>query len=196
MTRNPFVAGEYGLDRRYQLAATVATGSTLPQNATDGATLRFKALTTTTGALADVWWTLTYDASAAYWYVTGPPLQGYSATSIASSVTNTWQQTTTPTIIVPFAGDYDVYAASVVAQSTASANCQVGPATAAVATPTAGAAEANFVANETQSLDWRSLFAGVAASTDFRHSQWTNDATPGHTATTGRTLIVTPLRVH
>ena len=144
-----------------------------------------------------VLWTFVYDAASAYWVPQGPvPLFAYDAASFASSTTATWQVATTPSITVPFAGDYDVATWSVTGTVTSAGFAQIGPATSGTPTPPLGNAAANILAGGFASMIWRSTFLGVAAGTQFRHSQWTNDATPGHTTTTTRTISVTPLRVH
>lgn len=103
------VGGAQPVDRRYQLRASTVTA--LPGNQADGTVIRYKATAVATGAASNVWWTLAYDATDAYWYPVGAPSPltaeidaAAGETTASTSYTNL--ATSGPGFTLPLAGDY------------------------------------------------------------------------------------------
>lgn len=179
-------------------AGKTPTGTSLPTIAKDGDTLRVKLLASATGATSDVSWTLVYDAATAYWYPQGAPaLIAFTAASFASSSTAAFQDSATPKITVPFAGDYELDWSAICNQSAAGT---VWPArTAAIQNGSTGPtvyAEGLVAAATTETIAGFESALAVPVSAAITVAVYTNDGTPAHTTWTQRWVRVRPIRVH
>lgn len=186
--------GRFPVDRRYQLAST--TLASLPPTASDGDVIRYQALATASGATADVWWTLTYDAASAYWYVQGPPLAKFVTTGDTTASLTYVAVGTVQEVVLPFAGDYYVALSSNVNSNTVGDGCL-----ASYAAGSTVASDAWAVGTYTGGT----TFNGVSGRPYYLHTgllaadkiAFRARAVTGGTATVANRLInVLPLRVH
>jgi hypothetical protein len=186
-------------DTLYQAKMPAITQLPGASGSRDGDTIRYKALASYTGALSDVWWTFTFDAAAAYWYLTGgSPLVTYAVsgageTTVSSSYVT---PTTTTTVVLPFPGDYLVALAAVMSNNTIGDGVAVSYDIGATAASNAWAVFNTAVAGVGDAEYGRAyyLHTGVLSGDQIvvKHQRFTG----GTAASAHRQLNVLPLRVH
>lgn len=174
----------------------ISGGSALPKSQGDGTRIVYWARAATTGATADERYELVFDLASGYWYVAGAAaMYAYVAGSFASSATATWQDTLTPKITVPLAGDYEVEVSAIANQATSVVwPVRMAPIQNGSTGPTIYA-ETKVDIGTTESMILFEPAVNVIAGTVFSISTYTNDGTPAHTTWTQRALRVRPVRV-
>lgn len=160
-------------------------GTGLPKTANNDDEAFYKAAT-------GVYWYFKYEAATRFWNFTGgPPLTALDGTVFTSTLTNTYQSMI-PTITVPLAGDYEVWASVLSSQATSAATHTYGPGVGAL--PTNGS-QFSVIAAGVASPYWWQIYTGVAISTLVTCYGQTNDVVPGHTTWTNKRLWIRPIRV-
>lgn len=178
----------------------VLATAAFPGNQADGTQVTYRATAVSTGAQQDVFWTFVYSAADAYWYAANcQPLVGYATGAFSSSIASTYQDTLTPKITIPFAGDYTIRCGALAAMATSQATAILGPGKTAVIPPV-GFAEASIVANTATSLIWDAEFSqanafACAAGDQISCIAWTDNGTPSRATFSNRHLSIQPLRV-
>lgn len=192
-------------DALYQRKAAISSTGIPTTGARDGDTMRIKAGNSFTGAQQDQWWFFIYDASSAYWYPSGDnaPIVGFTAAAFTSSAGSTFQDTLTPKITIPFAGDYTIEVEALANNGAGAAACLFGVGHNAVTPGTIalGFGQTQLAANTSGSLFWKADFTAVnsqacAVGDTVSGFAWTNNGTPANSNFTNRRISVKPLRVH
>ncbi|MBA3841047.1 MAG: hypothetical protein H0X39_00230 [Actinobacteria bacterium] len=107
MNQNPFVAGENGIDRRYQRQTQIV--NQLPGNQSVGTSIRYQLSAAQTAAINAINWSFELFTDG-YWYPSGatPLVQYVDASESTASATYAALTTAGPSITVPLAGDYAI----------------------------------------------------------------------------------------